>query len=151
MVPAFDHYICSKLYTLNEPHLFATEVWLNDIEAVVAHPLNHALSDAFHGMFLNQNGNEPSQLMNTSIQADKANGTYYYARPQEIAARAFERMVQENPIKNAFLVRGTIKSAEAQLGLYPSGAALTKITTPLTAYFAQLGQSVLNNSNKSRD
>jgi len=44
---AYDHYICNKLFTVNKPHLFATEVWLNELDTMVDHPLNKILGQAF--------------------------------------------------------------------------------------------------------
>ena len=39
--------------------------------------------------------------------------------PEEVAARCFERVVQQQTLKNQFLVAGTLKSKTAELGLYP--------------------------------
>lgn len=140
---AYDHFICAKVFDINKPHLFATEVWLNELAPLNEHVLNRKLVNAFEAMFLAPNGKHASDLMLASIDADKRQNIFYYARPQEIAARAFERIIQENPIKNAFLVRGTLQSAEAKLGLYPSGSELHRIAAPLQSYFSVLGRALL--------
>ncbi len=145
---AYDHYICQRVFDTHAPHLFATEAWLNELAPVKPHALNDILFESFKHMFLNNTASGPSLLMQISIQADKANNHFYYARPQEIAARAFERMVQESAIKNAFLAKGTLKSAEANMGLYPSGQELQNITTPLYRYFKYLGDALLSKSSK---
>ena len=139
---AFDHYICRKMYQLNEPHTFATEIWLNESSTLIQHPLNMLLSNAFSAMFLSNAGVSPSTLMSQSIAIDKARKIFYYARPQEIGARAFERMVQESAIKNSFLASGTIQSKEAQVGLYPIGNELLNISQALTEYFLLLGKAL---------
>ena len=139
---AFDHYICKKVFTTEKPNLFASEVWLNELERPIEHPLNKMLMQAFCAMFLCEDGTKPSTLMQVSIKVDKAQKVFYYARPQEISARAFERMVQENPIKNSFLVKGTMQTKEAEIGLYPHKYELAAIAKSLTSYFHYLGKAL---------
>lgn len=139
---AFDHFISRKMFTIELPNQFATELWLNDTADMSLHPLNHRLASAFTHMFLNAEGSGPSELMQRSIQADTARGVFYYARPQEVGARAFESAIQHQAIKNAFLVQGTKQSEEANIGLYPRGAVLDNIATSLLAYFYILGQAL---------
>lgn len=139
---AFDHYICRKMYQLDKAHTFATEIWLNESTALVEHPLNMLMSKAFSAMFLSDDGISPSELMSKSIAVDSQHKIFYYARPQEVGARAFERMVQESSIKNSFLAAGTMQSKEAQIGLYPSGKALRNLSQALSEYFFLLGKAL---------
>jgi hypothetical protein len=80
--------------------------------------------------------------MQKSVFIDKQLKSFYYARPQEIAARAFEACIQHQPIKNSFLVQGTKQSAEAKLGIYPQGAELNAIASELITYFNWLGKAL---------
>lgn len=140
---AFDHFICSKMFDQTQPNMFASEAWLNDLASPVVHPLNDYLAQAFQAMFLAPNLQSPSALMQKSIAADTLYKAFYFARPQEIGARAFERMIQEHHIKNAFLAQGTMQSKEAKAGLYPGGSELARIATPLMRYFYHLGRSLV--------
>lgn len=139
---AFDHYICDKLFVNSQPHWFATEVWLNNLSEPKRHPLNELLLNVFESIFLHEDKASTSDLMQKSIFIDKSLTSFYYARPQEAAARAFERVIQEQSIKNEFLVNGTISSKEAMLGLYPSGKDLTAIKKAITRYFVTLGKAL---------
>lgn len=67
---------------------------------------------------------------------------YYYAMPQEMAARAFEACIQDHTIKNAFLVHGTKRSTEARLGIYPHGNLRIALNESLMLYFYQLGVAI---------
>lgn len=138
----FDHYICTKQFSTSDAKLYASEVWLNSLAPLIDHGLNKELATAFSVMFLNEAKSAPSLLVQESIKADKAQEIYYYARPQEVCARAFERMIQEDAIKNSFLVSGTIKSKEALSGLYPSGKPLDDIKYHLYGYFLGLARSL---------
>ncbi len=137
---AFDHYICDKLFMQSRPHWFASEVWLNNLAEPSKHPLNDLLLTVFEKIFLDEDRVSPSYLMQKSIEIDKSLKAFYYARPQETAARAFERVIQEQAIKNEFLVKGTKKSKEAMLGLYPAGKDLNAIQHAITLYFSCLGK-----------
>nr|WP_241664451.1 CLCA_X family protein [Ningiella ruwaisensis] len=139
---AFDHYICEKAFVGRKPHQFASEVWLNELLSPESHPLNTLLFEFFQSVFLSEPKGEPSALVKASITVDKSQSSYYYARPQELCARAFEAVVQANVIKNAFLVQGTQQSKEAELGLYPKSDLCLKISEPLYAYFYQLGKAL---------
>jgi hypothetical protein len=141
-VRAFDHFISQRLFTRQQSNQFATEMWLNDIEPIVAHPLNQRLENAFRAMFLDDTGTSSSVLVKRSIEADSLYKTFYFARPQEVGARSFERMVQGHHIKNAFLVQGTIQSQEAKMGLYPQDQPLLEISQHLLDYFYLLGQAL---------
>ena len=139
---AFDHYIASKMFAISGSNLFASEIWLNENAAMNSHALNSQLALCFATMFLDNNGKDASDLMTKSVALDKQLKSFYYARPQEVAARAFEASIQHHPIKNAFLVQGTKQSAEAKLGIYPSGAQLSEIATQMGTYFNWLGKAL---------
>jgi len=139
---AYDHYICTRQFHTTNPRLYASEVWLNNMAQLKPHPLNQELASAFESMFLKLDKTGPSELMQQSILTDKSYNMFYYARPQEVAARAFERMIQEHRLKNSFLVAGTMQSKEARVGLYPHSDSLYKIQYHLYGYFAGLARSL---------
>lgn len=135
---AFDHFIAMRFIQRSGPNTFASELWLKK-HSVVNHPLNRLLEMCYQTIFLEQNGSEPSALFHRSLAADRALGCYYYATPQEICARAFEAFVQDQPVKNTFLVKGTKQSAEAKIGVYPTGEHRHNINQSLLTYFSTLG------------
>ena len=119
---------------------FATQAWLDNAR-INTHPLNQKLSDCFSLLFLNDQ-KRPNEYFVRSVEADRALKMYYYAMPQEMAARAFEACIQDHEIKNAFLVQGTKKSTEARLGIYPHGNLRTSLNQALMLYFYQLGVAI---------
>ena len=137
---AFDHYICQKIFSDTRHDAFASQAWLEHDDPV-DHPLNETLCSAFSLMFLDSN-KRPSDYLKTSVLADKSLKTYYYAMPQEMAARAFEACIQDQPRKNAFLVQGTKQSVEAKVGIYPTGSLRSDINHRLLTYFYQLGKAL---------
>ena len=139
---AFDHYIASKMFAVSGSNLFASEIWLHENAQLNEHALNNQLALCFNHIFLQNNGTQVSELMQKSVFIDHKLKSFYYARPQEVAARAFETFIQRHPIKNAFLVQGTKKSAEAKLGIYPSGKQLTVISAQMATYFNWLGKAL---------
>jgi hypothetical protein len=145
---AYDHYISSKIYNVERPNQFATEIWLNETQDILAHPLNEQLDRLFQCIFLNEDGTSSSQLTQRSIEADKIRNTFYYARPQEIGARAFEAAIQHHSIKNAFLVQGTKQSDEAKFGLYPQGEKVQQILSLIQHYFYYLGKALTKTNKK---
>ena len=142
---AFDHYIADKLFLRAKKSDFASVLWLRHQE-VIEHPLNHMLETCYQHMFLKPDSDELSLLFVNSVAADKSLNSYYYAQPQEICARAFEAWVQDNPLKNAFLVQGTKQSAEAKIGIYPGAAQRALLSNDFSRYFANLGRAVDNQS-----
>jgi hypothetical protein len=138
---AFDHYICHKLYTSSEDFEFASECWLNDHYLVREHPLNHKLSKCFE-IFLSSENKQPNDFVLRSAQTDRSLKIFYYAQPQELSARAFEAIIQDHEIKNAFLVQGTKQSPEAKLGIYPKNELRKIISKNLVDYFFYLGQAI---------
>lgn len=134
---AFDHYVSQYMFEKVAPLQFASELWLNDARTH-SHPLNQALSHWFKMLFLNESGDEPHPYVIQSAMADRTLKLFYYAQPQEMAARAFEAIIQSSEIKNTFLVQGTKQSQEAKLGLYPTPEHLQAMSLPLYDYFSLL-------------
>jgi hypothetical protein len=139
---AFDHYIAPKMFNVHGSNLFATEIWLNENEETVSHPLNQQLAKTFESIFLDNTKANASELMKCSIFVDQKMKSFYYARPQEVGARAFEACIQNHAIKNAFLVQGTMQSAEAKLGIYPHGDTRELISEAIFTYFYWLGKAL---------
>ncbi len=137
----FDHYICSRMFDSVGQHDFASQAWLDDCQQI-QHPLNQQLGRWFEQLFLSTDNNAPSDYVMRSAAADRSMKFYYYARPQEMAARAFEAMIQDHPIKNAFLVQGTKQSVEAKIGIYPIKAHRQVSSETLYQYFYQLGRAL---------
>jgi hypothetical protein len=135
---ALDHYLADKAFRGVSPGVFASSAWLNDTP-LIPHPLNNRLVDCFRAVLLDETGTQPSTLVRTSATIDKSLGITYYSRPEEICARAFEAFVQDAPIKNKFLVKGTKASEEAQVGLYPTGEERERMNAAWRAYFQALG------------
>ena len=138
---ALDHYLGARAFTDTAPTQFASSAWLHD-HAPVEHPLNDRLSSCFRAVLLNSDGTRPSALFAASARADESLGCYYYSRPEELCARAFEAFVQDAPIANRFLVRGTLDSPEARQGLYPLGEQRQEINSRFRAYFDALGSAL---------
>ncbi len=136
---AFDHYICRRMFPAAQSQDFASELWLS--KAIGDdHPLNLRLDRFFELLFITRGA--PNDYVCRALAVDKALNSQYYARPQELAARAFEALVQDHRLKNQFLASGTKQSQEAKLGLYPSPALLSQLGPVLWDYFALLGQAL---------
>jgi len=69
-------------------------------------------------------------------------GALYYSRPEEMCARAFEAYIEDSVPRNKFLVRGSLLSDEAQLGLYPKGDQRLIINEMFSQYFGVLGAAL---------
>jgi len=135
---ALDHHLAGKAFQGLPPGTLASSAWLKDAE-LIKHPLNDLLAACFRAVLLDESGERPSALFQTSAAIDKHLGSFYYSRPEEICARAFEAFVQDASIKNNFLVKGTKASEEAQVGLYPQGEARERISAAWSDYFRGLG------------
>ncbi|RUR36014.1 CLCA_X family protein [Vreelandella populi] len=135
---AFDHYIAQKCFQNIPRGMFASTAWLADAPPI-QHPLNQRLMACFKTILLTPDGSQPSELFQRSVQMDQTLGQTYYSKPEELCARAFEAFVQDAPIKNHFLVKGTKATPEAELGLYPQGSTRQTINTAFQSYFNQLG------------
>ena len=134
----FDHYITDKVFTSAAKDDFASNAWLDDVPQI-EHPLNELLSLCYQTIILNEAGDAPSEYFKYSAQVDKKTKGYYFSKPEEMCARAFEAFIQDAPIKNNFLVKGTKQSEEAKLGLYPQGEHRLRINHAFKAYFNALG------------
>lgn len=143
----FDHYICARVFEQCDRLDFASQHWLND-NPLTPHPLNERLSHCFAQTFLTEDGQEPHDLVLRSARADKALNMFYYAQPQEIMARCFEAVIQNQPRKNAFLVQGTKQSQEVKLGLYPEDPHKLELTDCYFEYFRLLGNAVTNSAKR---
>lgn len=138
---AFDHYIASRMFTQKKPMTFASQLWLDGNDSI-SHPLSDKLFDVFSLLFLDESLTEPSQYMQRSIAVDKGLNIYYFAQPPELAARAFEAFIQDNPIKNHFLASGTKQSNEAKMGAYPLPDERPFVASAMRDYFFHLGFAV---------
>ncbi|MBT0585884.1 CLCA_X family protein [Alteromonas oceanisediminis] len=141
---AFDHYIARKTFADAKAYEFASQCWL-DNRSPVEHPLNQYLFTVFEALFIEQNetfAGQSSDYFRRAVAIDKSLGGYYFAQPPELAARAFESVIQSGAIKNHFLASGTLQSAEAKMGAYPNVAERENISKKLFRYFHYLGQGV---------
>lgn len=138
---AFDHYIAEKLFEDVGRHHFASNLWLDDAEEI-EHPINELLSDCFKVILLNETTTGPSDYFLRAVEVDKAMEQEYYSLPEELCARAFESFVQDSHIKNHFLVKGTLESPEAKMGIYPQGQHRKNINHAFQHYFSRLGMAL---------
>ena len=106
------------------------------------HPLNELLFACYQAILLDSSGSGVSDLFKASAAEDRERGIIYYALPEELSARAFEAFIQDATIKNSFLVKGTVKSEEAKLGLYPQGSQRQRINQAFARYFSALGAAL---------
>jgi hypothetical protein len=138
---AFDHFISSKMFVSVGRHEFASSMWLQDAE-MRPHSLNQLLANWFRQLFLSDQLNEPSEYVQRSALADRSLNHFYFAQPQEMAARAFEAAIQDHPVKNAFLVQGTKQTTEAKLGIYPKDQHRQQVQALILQYFSALGHAL---------
>ena len=136
---ALDHYLGRHTFLDPNPYAFASSLWLSEHQAK-HHPLINALFACFQAIMLSPDGHSPSPLVAASVAADRARGTLYYSRPEELCARAFEAFVEDHSIRNPFLVSGS-----HQL-LYPQGHQRLHIQQTFTTYFKALSQAVTSAS-----
>lgn len=138
---ALDHYLSEKAFKTATAGRFASAAWLADSPSI-DHPLNRLLFDCFQSILLNNRGSGSSDLFKRSVAVDRSQDTLYYSLPEELAARSFEAFIQDAPLKNHFLVKGTKESPEAKLGLYPQGQERDRINTAFDRYFQALGTAL---------
>lgn len=145
---AFDHHIASRFCHAVKPTDFASRSWLNGAP-MQAHPLNQLLAAGYATCLLDESGAEPSALFRRSAAADNRRGSLYYALPEELCARAFENMLQRQPLQNSFLVSGTLWSGkssnkEQQLlaSVYPDATESSRLAASWMQYFSRLGQAL---------
>jgi len=147
---AFDHYIAQKMFSLEVPrNQFSSRSYLLDLP-IKTHYLNALLAKSFNILFLSTDCNAPSELFSRCRRFDAENRINYYAQPEEMAARAFEKMLQQQSVKNSFLVAGTLQGRAARAGLYPDDTLSRQLTDIWLTYFAQLGQMLGHKSEQSR-
>ncbi|GGN25833.1 MULTISPECIES: CLCA_X family protein [Marinomonas] len=144
---AFDHYMGEKMFQHTLPSQFASERWLNNATIRLSkndrpHPLNGLLADCFKAIMLNELGDEPSELFQASRLADQKLKILYYAKPEEMSARAFEAFVEDTKPTSTFLVKGSRYSEEAKMGLYPQGEQRHRINQAFYHYFSLLGRGL---------
>lgn len=138
---ALDHYLATKAFETESPSVFASSCWLNNFEPI-PHPINELLHQVFRAIFLDASGDQASELFLNSKKVDFSLSTLYYARPEEMAARAFEAFVEDTGPRNTFLVRGTRNSEEAKAGLYPKNQQRKHINQAFGEYFSTLGRAL---------
>lgn len=142
---ALDHYLGNKVFSDVGERCFASAAWLDDATPVV-HPLNDLWFAVMRAIMLSPSGEEPSELFRISAAVDRQLGQVYFSRPEELCARAFEAYVQDAPVKNHFLVKGTRESPEALKGLYPKPPQRQQINQAFAIYFQQLGAALKRRS-----
>lgn len=167
---AFDHHISDALFDLASPFAslaphthtsdmsaaparttafhMASALWL-DGARVKPHPLNQALDAAYAMVFLQPDG-RMQPFVSCSLRYDQLHGRRYYGRPEELAARAFERVLQSQGLKNTFLVSGTVQSAAAKAGLYPDANHSAMLASLWFGYFQRLGVALQAKSGTQR-
>ena len=138
---AFDHFVAPKMYPAVTPSAFASAAWF-ERKKMNQHPLNQSLNSMFTQTFIDVEHGTPNAYVKRSVAIDKSLNSFYYAQPQEMAARAFESVLQDHPIKNQFLVSGTKQSTEARMGIYPTPEEKALVAQHLYGYFSALGKAL---------
>jgi len=138
---AFDHYIGEKMFATAGNMAFASSHWLEN-HIMHPHRLNTLLADCFKATMLSESGSEPSELFRCSQLVDEKLKVFYYAKPEEMCARAFEAFIEDVQPKSAFLVKGSRYSDEAKLGLYPRAEQRQRINSAFQTYFFTLGRAL---------
>ena len=137
---AFDHYIAGKMFeSIGAKSSFASKLWLQQGE-LRPHPLNLLLDRAFQLLFLAPGGQQQSEFFQICRDYDDKASQLYYAMPEEMAARAFEHMLQQQQLQNCFLVSGCLTGPAAKAGLYPSAELSRNLAQCWLEYFLTLGQ-----------
>lgn len=145
---AFDHYIATKMFgTPVTRKQFSSSAWLQS-QPIITHYLNELLSSAYQILFLSADGKNESTFFGHCRQLDASHNRLYLAMPEEMAARAFEKVLQLQPLKNSFLVSGTLKSKAAELGVYPDDTLCRELSCVWLQYFRLLGQGLQNKTRR---
>lgn len=144
---AFDHYMGEKMFQHVSTSHFASACWLNSAQLQLSrnrqpHPLSLLLAECFKAIMLNEHGDEPSDMFQISRLTDQKLKVIYYAKPEEMAARAFEAFVEDTKPTSTFLVKGSRHSEEAKMGLYPQGEQRLRINQAFQNYFSLLGHAL---------
>ncbi len=138
---AFDHYIASKMFAEPAAGIFASRLWLSQAK-LKPHPLNNLLDSAFQALLLSEDQQAPSPFFRHCQQLDAAANRLYLALPEEMAARAFEKVIQCQAVKNHFLVAGTLQGAAAAQGIYPDNRLTQQLSLLWLRYFKLLADSL---------
>lgn len=145
---AFDHYMGRKAFHNPGKGGFASSAWMGSAKQK-DHSLTEKLGHCFRIILLNEDGTEPSELFRCSQKADTNLGVLYYAKPEEICARAFEAFIEDSEPRNRFLVHGTVLSEEAKAGLYPHDEHRQIINEAFRGYFQALGRALYREQAKA--
>lgn len=138
---AFDHYIASKVFIGAGNQHFASRCFLHP-QRITPHPLNQLLLEGFKTLLLSPDGSQASAWFLHCAMLDRQRQQLYLSQPEELCARAFEAMLQAQPLKNHFLVSGTRQSKLAKAGAYPDTALLQQLSAHWLQYFTALGQAL---------
>jgi len=137
---AFDHYIATKMFEIDgAKHKFASKLWLQH-QAIRPHPLNALLERAFRLMYLDDSGQQQSDFFKICRDYDQQASQLYYAMPEEMSARAFEHMLQQQPLQNSFFFFFCLTGPAAKAGLYPTAELSRNLAQCWLEYFLTLGQ-----------
>jgi hypothetical protein len=135
---AFDHHIGEHLFAAKPRFSFASKLWLSNTPNL-SHPLNNTLNDFYKNVFLDDQGANANNFVQTCIEYDKVQKQHYMSMPEELAARCFEACIESHPtIQNSFLVSG-LKSSHL---IYPSNEHINKANKALNHYFELLGYAL---------
>ncbi|MDO6612352.1 hypothetical protein Q4601_07310 [Shewanella sp. 1_MG-2023] len=147
---AFDHYIVDKAFDVGSnmrsshsafsvKYSCASDLWLKDV-LLKPHQLNDKLSALFKLVLLSDDGKSASDYVNKAIAIDKQQGSYYFSKPTELMARAFEAAIEsDGHIYNQYLVSGTLDTDTVSKMIYPSMEHRKQIMACIIDYFALLG------------
>ena len=139
---AFDHYIAGKMFAIDVMrNQFASRSYLLNLP-VKPHYLNNLLAESFKLLYLSSDGKTSSALFARCQAYDATRRQLYFSLPEELAARAFENMLQQQTLKNSFLVAGTLRGQVAAAGLYPDTLLSQQLARLWFEYFARLGSSL---------
>lgn len=142
---AFDHYICKILFSNCNPLNFASSMWLSR-EIDNRHQLNLILDKLFRALFLSSSGDTQSNYLKRSIGLDKENKIFYFAKPEELAARSFEYFVaSSHNIYNSYLADDIFNSTLALQGGFPNDNEANATHPLYTDYFNGLGYLLRQN------
>jgi len=137
---ALDHYLAHKVFSDARSGMFASTAWLSEATPI-PHSLNDQLYRCFNAIALSDDGSRASDMFRASAQMDRKLAVQYYAKPEELCARAFEAYIDDR-VKNAFLVGDTRHSEEAKHGLFPKALQREQINSAFDDYFSSLGQAL---------
>ncbi|CCQ12159.1 FIG00949750: hypothetical protein [Pseudoalteromonas luteoviolacea B = ATCC 29581] len=135
---AFDHYISKFLFSNTTAHDFASRLWL-ERKIDNLHTLNKLLNALFSALFLDETGQHCSNYFNRAKDIDSRIGAFYYAKPEELTARAFELFIAKHrDIKNAYLVDSIEESDITKRGAFPNDDLFRTIQPIYLTYFKHL-------------